>query len=58
MHKVLYVYKWATMGGVERVLLNRALAFKASNFDIAQDVFFLHDSGGKKLLNRYIEEKS
>ncbi|WP_285396534.1 glycosyltransferase family 4 protein [Lysinibacillus sp. fls2-241-R2A-57] len=58
MHKVLYVYKWATMGGVERVLLNRALAFKASNFDVAQDVFFLHDSGGKKLLNRYIEEKS
>lgn len=58
MHKVLYVYKWATMGGVERVLLNRALAFKASNFDVAQDVFFLHDSGGKKMLNRYIEENS
>ncbi len=56
MKKILYVYKWATMGGVERVLLNRALAFKASNFDIAQDVFFLHDSGGKKLLKRYIEQ--
>ncbi|RTQ93154.1 glycosyltransferase family 4 protein [Lysinibacillus telephonicus] len=56
MHKVLYVYKWATMGGVERVLLNRAQAFKSSNLQVAQDVFFLHDSGGKRLLNKYIND--
>lgn len=58
MKKILYVYKWATMGGVERVLLNRALSFKTSKYEIAQDVFFLHDSGGKKLLNSYINENS
>lgn len=57
MKRILYVYKWATMGGVERVLLNRALAFKKENFDVSQDVFFLHDSGGKILLNQYIKEK-
>ncbi|MBD8032568.1 glycosyltransferase [Solibacillus merdavium] len=57
MKKILYVYKWATMGGVERVLLNRALAFKEANYNVSQDVFFLHDSGGKILLNQYIKGK-
>ena len=57
MKRILYVYKWATMGGVERVLLNRALAFKKENIDVSQDVFFLHDSGGKILLNQYIRKK-
>lgn len=56
MYKVLYVYKWATMGGVERVLLNRAQAFKSSKIQVLQHVFFLHDSGGKRLLNKYIEK--
>jgi len=54
MKKILYVYKWATMGGVERVLINRALAFKKFNIPVKQDVFFYHDSGGKEMLRASI----
>ena len=53
--KILYVYKWATMGGVERVILNRALAFKEANYSIKQDLYFFHDSGGKASIQEYIE---
>ena len=52
--QILYVYKWATMGGVERVLLNRAHAFKSANVPVMQDVYFLYDSGGKQSLRQYI----
>jgi len=55
--KILNVYKWATMGGVERVLLNRAHAIKKFGFgsgNIKFDVFFLHDSGGKQGFINYV----
>lgn len=52
--RILYVYKWATMGGVERVFLNRAHAFKENEVSINQDIYFLHDSGGKAFLKQYI----
>lgn len=44
--KVCFVYPWATLGGVERVLLNRLLAFKAMPSPPDVDIVFLHDSGG------------
>jgi len=51
----LYVYKWATMGGVERVFLSRARAFKEHGVDIKTDVFFFHNSGGLDNFIKYIE---
>lgn len=55
--KILNVYKWATMGGVERVLLNRAHAIKEHNIkNICMDVYFFHDSGGKELFVEYINK--
>ncbi|MCL2366518.1 MAG: glycosyltransferase [Oscillospiraceae bacterium] len=53
--RVLFVYKWATMGGCERVFLNRARAFKAHGISIAIDVYFFHDAGGLDNFRRYIE---
>lgn len=44
--RVCFIYPWATFGGVERVLLNRALAFKHYLPSIKVDFYFLHDSGG------------
>lgn len=44
--RVCFIYPWATFGGVERVLLNRALAFKKYLPLIKADFYFLHDSGG------------
>lgn len=55
--RVAYVYKWATMGGVERVLLNRAEAFKAQNSDALMSVNFLHDSGGRLPFEDYIKRR-
>lgn len=52
--RILSVYKWATMGGVERVLLNRAHAIQASGLEIQYDVFFFHDSGGKQKFKEYL----
>ena len=53
--KVCFVYPWATFGGVERVLLNRAIAFKSLGADaVEMDVLFLQDSGGLKPLKNAI----
>jgi len=52
--KICFVYPWATFGGVERILLNRALAFKSSNANVEISVFFLHDSGGLNILREAI----
>lgn len=52
--KILNVYKWATMGGVERVLLNRAHSLQANGINVQFDVCFLHDSGGKIEFINYI----
>lgn len=53
--RVLNVYKWATVGGVERVILNRAYAFKKHGLDVRQDVFFFHDSGGLSNFQKFIK---
>jgi len=53
--KILNIYKWATVGGVERVILNRACAFKKHGVNVRQDVYFLHDSGGLKYFRKFIE---
>ena len=44
--RVCFIYPWATFGGVERVLLNRALAFKDYLPEVKADFYFLHDAGG------------
>ncbi len=44
--RVCFIYPWATFGGVERVLLNRALAFKYYLPEIRADFYFLCDAGG------------
>lgn len=55
--KIRFFYPWATLGGVERVLINRArvLLDKSSEYKIC--FHFLHDSGGltafKSTLSRY-----
>lgn len=54
--KILGVYKWATMGGVERVLLNRAHAISAQHMEFEYDVFYFHDSGGRKQFDDYLIE--
>lgn len=46
--RVLSVYKWATMGGVERVLLNRAHAIQEADLNIQYDVFFFMIVVGKR----------
>jgi glycosyltransferase involved in cell wall biosynthesis len=41
-----FAYPWATFGGIERVLLNRAIAFKSLADDaVEMDVYFLRDAG-------------
>ncbi|WII37169.1 glycosyltransferase [Paenibacillus thiaminolyticus] len=52
--KVLNVYKWATMGGVERVFLNRAHAFQKNGLQVKYDVHFMHDSGGLARFENYL----
>ena len=54
--KILYLYKWCTFGGVERVLLNRALAFKKYGIPVKIDVYFYY--GGvindfRKVIKKY-----
>ena len=41
--KILIVYKFATFGGVERVLLNRAYIFKMHNMNYKLLVHFVED---------------
>lgn len=55
--RVAFVYPWATFGGCERILLNRALAFKNYHPETLVDFYFLNDSGGlasfSSALSRY-----
>jgi glycosyltransferase involved in cell wall biosynthesis len=44
--RVCFIYPWATFGGVERILLNRALALKYYLPEIKIDFYFMHDFGG------------
>lgn len=43
---VCFVYPWATLGGVERVLLNRLIAFQRYFPEMVVDIQFLSDAGG------------
>lgn len=44
--RICFVYPWATFGGCERVLINRALAFRQYFPEILIDFYFMHDAGG------------
>lgn len=44
--RVCFAYRWATYGGVERVFLNRALAFAARGEQVQIDVYYGADAGG------------
>ena len=55
MFEVLVIYRWASLGGVERMLLNRAHAFKEHGRDVRLNVFFMEDIGGAKALNDYAQ---
>lgn len=46
MRKVCFAYQWATYGGVERVFLNRAHAFREAGHAIEIDVYYGSDGGG------------
>ncbi len=50
--RVCFVYPWATLGGVERVLLNRLLAFAQRGLDVQADIVFAQDAGGVEPLRR------
>jgi glycosyltransferase involved in cell wall biosynthesis len=51
---VCYIYPWATLGGVERVLLNRAIAAKRMAMPVRLKLYFYHDSGGVGPINEMI----
>ncbi|MCM8807717.1 MAG: glycosyltransferase family 4 protein [candidate division WOR-3 bacterium] len=40
--KILYLYKWCTFGGVERILINRAFAFKKFGIPVKAKVYFYY----------------
>lgn len=40
--RLLYFYKWCTLGGVERILINRAMVFKDRNIDVKMDIYFFY----------------
>jgi glycosyltransferase involved in cell wall biosynthesis len=50
--RVCFVYQWATYGGVERVFLNRVLAFKDTGEDVLVDVHYGSDGGG---MNAFVD---
>lgn len=58
MNKIAFIYPWATFGGVERVLINRVLAFSRDKKNTINtvDIIFTHDSGGLEPLNKVIDE--
>lgn len=57
MLNFLYVYKVATFGGVERVLLNRAEVFKSCGIECRFSLFFLEDKGALTGIRRYVASK-
>ncbi|CAJ1882426.1 hypothetical protein HLBENOHH_03154 [Aeromonas dhakensis] len=58
MNKIAFVYPWATFGGVERVLINRVLAFSRNKKIVVNciDIIFTHDSGGLAPLNKVMDD--
>lgn len=52
--RICFVYPWATVGGVERVLLNRLIVFKEHFPDLDVDILFFCDGGGLASLSEAI----
>lgn len=57
-NKVLIVYQFATFGGVERVLLNRAEALKHFKKDYKLYIYFYEDYGAKDSIREYITREN
>jgi len=53
---VLVIYQFCTFGGVERLILNRAIAFKKHGLDVVMHMGFLSDSGALKSFKNYIQK--
>ena len=53
--RLLYLYKWCTIGGVERVLINRAFVFKKYGIPIKMDIYFYY-KGVINDFKKYIEK--
>lgn len=54
MLELLYVYKIASFGGVERVLLNRAEVFKRHNVGCRISLYFYEDEGAMEQIHDYV----
>lgn len=53
---ICFVYPWATLGGVERVLLNRLIVFHEYFPEMVVDVQFFCDAGGLEALKTAISK--
>ena len=54
--KACFAYPWATYGGVERMLLNRASAYMEMGLDVDMSVYYAADGGGMASFQRTIRE--
>jgi glycosyltransferase involved in cell wall biosynthesis len=54
---ILAIYQFCTFGGVERVLLNRAMAFQSQNRDVNISVGYLYDTGALSSFKHFIQFK-
>jgi glycosyltransferase involved in cell wall biosynthesis len=54
--KLLFVYKFCTLGGVEVILKNRLEVITEYHRDISADILFFDDFGGKKLFTNRFEK--
>ncbi len=53
---ITYIYQWATIGGVERVIMNRALALKSMDIqDYKFKVLYIEDGGGLDAFKSFID---
>jgi len=55
--RVCFVYPWATLGGVERMFLNRLMAFQQAVPYLQVDLLFLQDSGGAEPLRSALKRQ-
>lgn len=55
---VLVIYQFCTFGGVERVILNRARAFKKHGIKVILHVGYLSDSGALNSFKSYIQKNN
>jgi len=55
---ILIIYQFCTLGGVERVILNRAKAFKKHAQDVHISVCYLEDYGALRSFREYIRLNS